>query len=53
MQALLFEILRSPANTIFRGFKICRLLALNHGDSCIAIHTVNPDIPFPRFGGFS
>lgn len=48
MQALLFEILRSPANTIFRGFKICRLLALNHGDSCIAIHTVNPDIPFPR-----
>ena len=33
-----------------RGFKICRILALAHPDSCIAIHTVNPEVPAPRFG---
>lgn len=37
------------ADNSHRGFKICRLLALGCGDSCIAIHTVNPDIPPPRF----
>ena len=36
--------------TVPRGFKICRILALAHPDSCIAIHTVNPDVPAPRFG---
>ncbi|KAH9845624.1 putative epoxide hydrolase, partial [Teratosphaeria destructans] len=31
------------------GFKICRVLAIAHSDSCMAIHTVNPDVPPPRF----
>lgn len=26
------------------------MLALSHSDSCIAIHTVNPEVPAPRFG---
>ncbi|KAF2769198.1 alpha/beta-hydrolase [Teratosphaeria nubilosa] len=30
------------------GFKICRMLAIGHSDSCVAIHTVNPDVPPPR-----
>ena len=38
--------------TTVRGFKICRVLALNHLESCIAIHTANPDVPAPRFGTF-
>jgi len=32
-----------------RGFKICRLIALGCPESCIAIHTVNPEVPAPRF----
>lgn len=35
--------------TYFRGFKICRALALTHPNNCVAIHTVNPDVPVPRF----
>lgn len=30
------------------AFKICRMLALGHNDSCMAIHTVNPEVPPPR-----
>ncbi|CAK1366316.1 putative epoxide hydrolase [Cercospora beticola] len=30
------------------GFNICRLLALVHSESCIAVHTSNPDLPDPR-----
>ncbi|KAI5356594.1 putative epoxide hydrolase, alpha/Beta hydrolase [Septoria linicola] len=30
------------------GFNICRLMALTHSESCIAIHTANPDLPDPR-----
>ncbi|KAK1087920.1 hypothetical protein LTR33_000805 [Friedmanniomyces endolithicus] len=30
------------------GFKICRLIALGCPESCIAIHTVNPEVPAPR-----
>ncbi|KAK3698656.1 hypothetical protein LTR37_016885 [Vermiconidia calcicola] len=30
------------------GFGICRALALAHPESCIAIHTVNPEVPAPR-----
>jgi len=30
------------------GFKICRVLALTHPESCIGIHTVNPEVPSPR-----
>lgn len=33
-----------------RGFNVCRMLALGHSNSCIAIHTVNPEVPAPRFG---
>lgn len=33
-----------------RGFKICRVMALTHPESCIGIHTVNPEVPAPRFG---
>jgi hypothetical protein len=33
-----------------RGFKISRVLALTHPESCIGIHTVNPEVPSPRFG---
>ena len=33
-----------------RGFRICRVLALTHPESCIGIHTVNPEVPAPRFG---
>ena len=44
-----FETLRIAKLTTLRGFKICRVLALNHPESCIAIHTVNPDVPAPRF----
>ena len=36
--------------TNIRGFKICRVLALTHPEICIAIHTVNPEVPPPRFG---
>ena len=36
--------------TLTRGFKICRVLAITHPESCIAIHTVNPEVPAPRFG---
>ncbi|KAK3117465.1 hypothetical protein LTR53_001152 [Teratosphaeriaceae sp. CCFEE 6253] len=32
------------------GFRICRLLALGYPSSCIAIHTVNPEVPAPRSG---
>ena len=32
-----------------RGFKICRAIAIAHPESCMAIHTVNPDVPAPRF----
>lgn len=32
-----------------RGFKIARMLSLTHADSVIAIHTVNPEVPAPRF----
>lgn len=31
------------------GLNICRLLALTHGESCMAIHTANPDLPDPRY----
>ncbi|KAK3679873.1 hypothetical protein LTR78_000249 [Recurvomyces mirabilis] len=30
------------------GFRICRMLALGCADSCVAIHTVNPDVPAAR-----
>ncbi|KAK5116182.1 hypothetical protein LTR62_008508 [Meristemomyces frigidus] len=30
------------------GFRICRMLALGCAGSCLAIHTVNPDVPAPR-----
>ncbi|KAM3417627.1 putative epoxide hydrolase [Cercospora zeina] len=30
------------------GFNICRLMALVHSESCLAIHTANPDLPDPR-----
>lgn len=33
-----------------RGFKIGRMLSLTHAESVIAIHTVNPEVPAPRFG---
>lgn len=36
--------------TLSRGFKIGRMLALTHPESCLAIHTVNPEVPAPRFG---
>lgn len=29
------------------GFKICRVLALHHPSSCVAVHTANPEIPRP------
>ncbi|KAK5166611.1 uncharacterized protein LTR77_008154 [Saxophila tyrrhenica] len=31
------------------GFNICRILALTHPNNCVAVHTVNPDVPAPRF----
>ncbi|EMF11683.1 alpha/beta-hydrolase [Sphaerulina musiva SO2202] len=31
------------------GLNICRLMALTHGESCMAIHTANPDLPDPRY----
>ncbi|KAK5747221.1 hypothetical protein LTR17_000356 [Elasticomyces elasticus] len=34
------------------GFKVCRLLAPGGGQSCIAIHTVNPEVPAPGFASF-
>lgn len=39
--------------TFDRGFKICRAIALRHPQSCIAIHTVGPEVPAPRFGSFT
>ncbi|KAF2864580.1 alpha/beta-hydrolase [Piedraia hortae CBS 480.64] len=30
------------------AFNICRMLALAHQESCLAIHTVNPEVPAPR-----
>lgn len=32
-----------------RGFKVGRMLALHHNDSCVALHTINPEVPAPRF----
>ncbi|KAF7189863.1 putative epoxide hydrolase [Pseudocercospora fuligena] len=31
------------------GLNICRLMALTHSESCVAIHTANPEVPDPRF----
>ncbi|KAI9712386.1 MAG: hypothetical protein M1820_001599 [Bogoriella megaspora] len=31
------------------GFKICRMLALHHKRSCLAIYTNSPDVPPPTF----
>jgi hypothetical protein len=30
-----------------RGFSICRALAMNHGDRCLAVHTANPTFREP------
>ncbi|EME43535.1 hypothetical protein DOTSEDRAFT_72793 [Dothistroma septosporum NZE10] len=30
------------------GFKVCRMIALTHPESCIAMHTANPEVPPPR-----
>lgn len=43
------RIVKLQTLTYLRGFKICRALALTHPNNCIAIHTVNPDVPVPRF----
>ncbi|KAI7157176.1 hypothetical protein KC349_g5783 [Hortaea werneckii] len=32
------------------AFRICRMLAVGHSDSCLAIHTVNPEVPQPQRG---
>lgn len=42
-----FEI--AYANKPIRGFKIARAIALRHPESCLAVHTVNPDIPAPLY----
>ncbi|KAF2703388.1 alpha/beta-hydrolase, partial [Pleomassaria siparia CBS 279.74] len=33
------------------GFGICRALALNHPNSCVAVHTANPSFMEPTFKG--
>lgn len=30
------------------GFRVARMLALIHPESCLGIHTVNPEVPAPR-----
>ena len=30
------------------GFKIGRVIALTHPESCVAMHTANPEIPAPN-----
>lgn len=44
------EVLVRRLLTRGRGFKIARMLSLTHAESVIAIHTVNPEVPAPRFG---
>ncbi|EME81909.1 uncharacterized protein MYCFIDRAFT_175487 [Pseudocercospora fijiensis CIRAD86] len=36
------------ANQYRRGLNICRLMALTHSKSCVALHTANPEVPDPR-----
>ncbi|KAF2163565.1 hypothetical protein M409DRAFT_68469 [Zasmidium cellare ATCC 36951] len=33
------------------GFRICRMIALTHPESCMAVHTANPEIPPPSMPG--